>query len=583
MTLPPCISFSYSARANSGNSANNSNLLLINTLRQQQQQSRLYSTSTMLRQSEPISPIRSFEPRTATPDRLQRAAKESSKPEEDAHFQNKNDEREMEDNAARMLLQLSNIVSKEISSDSGCIARDNSRDMIHKSEESQMEVGMHQSFKRFRTTDRHISSIGMTSPSISIPKSIEIHKNDWEYSYHASTSTNSLKNNGIPHVVFATNPKSFSNLSSQLSSNILSQNSSFERIAPRNGRKRFRTVSIAGDEFIPEERELSPMLVPLSSPLSSKDVSYSYPLNETPPHIPRHLPQLCQHSLVFEKREIEREALRRALLGDGPGAKVLSKVLAASDATAAAAMITPVPEQPRLVLTIPNPSSSNNNASTIGLEGCNMFSDISSMIRGDSGKDRKGSFPLELPPLLMNPKKNTSKPTVGAATRFAKPSKRVASLAAKSTALTRKATTKKNQPVQGPRSKKKDISKKQQRQKLTGKKFSWKAYPELEEFLIDNREEYLSYSARNYTIEQRDYNNRLTSRLLEHAENSGYPTLFENCAFSAVRDRIRSYYKSYVQSFKRRKERQQQQERLKNLEISYQQQDRINKIGMSYM
>jgi hypothetical protein len=90
---------------------------------------------------------------------------------------------------------------------------------------------------------------------------------------------------------------------------------------------------------------------------------------------------------------------------------------------------------------------------------------------------------------------------------------------------------------------------------------------ELEKFLITNREQYLSYSAKNYTIEQRDYNNRLTSRLLEHAEASGYSTLFESCAFSAVRDRIRSYYKSYVQSFKRRKERQEQQERLKKLEI----------------
>lgn len=91
---------------------------------------------------------------------------------------------------------------------------------------------------------------------------------------------------------------------------------------------------------------------------------------------------------------------------------------------------------------------------------------------------------------------------------------------------------------------------------------------ELEEFLITNREEYLSFSARNYTIEQRDYNNRLTSRLLEHAEANGYSNLFASCAFSAVRDRIRSYYKSYVQSFKRRRERQEQQDRLKKLEIN---------------
>jgi len=93
---------------------------------------------------------------------------------------------------------------------------------------------------------------------------------------------------------------------------------------------------------------------------------------------------------------------------------------------------------------------------------------------------------------------------------------------------------------------------------------------ELEEFLIENREEYLSFSAKNYTIEQRDYNNRLTSRLLEHADANGYSALFKSCAFSAVRDRIRSYYKSYVQSFKRRKERQEQQERIKQLEMQCQ-------------
>lgn len=105
------------------------------------------------------------------------------------------------------------------------------------------------------------------------------------------------------------------------------------------------------------------------------------------------------------------------------------------------------------------------------------------------------------------------------------------------------------------------------RQGHNGKKFSWKAYPELEDFFIRNREEYLSYSAKNYTIEQRDYNNRLTARLLDHAKDSGYPELFENSAFASVRDRIRSYYKSYVQSFKRRRERQQRQQQLKQKQL----------------
>ncbi|KAG7338475.1 hypothetical protein IV203_011105, partial [Nitzschia inconspicua] len=45
------------------------------------------------------------------------------------------------------------------------------------------------------------------------------------------------------------------------------------------------------------------------------------------------------------------------------------------------------------------------------------------------------------------------------------------------------------------------------------KKFSWKNYPEWEAFLIANREEYLRHSALNYTVQQKQYNNRLTERL----------------------------------------------------------------------
>lgn len=440
--------------------------------------------------------------------------------------------------------------------------------------------------KRFHASDRNVSSVGITSPFVSIPKSIEIHKRGWEDSLVASREQKPVENKGIPPVVIASNSNSFTNLSSQITSNILSQSNCFDSIAPRSEMNRFRTVSLAGDEIAPEDRELSPLLVPLSSPLSSKDVSYSYSLNDTPPRIQSNHPQFRQHPLALEKREIEDEAIRRALNGCGPGAETaLSMALAASDVSAVAALITPVPEQPRPVVTVPI----INNKSKIGLETSNTFAGIGSMIRRGPSEDRKGPYPLEIPPLLMNPKKKTEV-KMASASRFSQPSKRVASLAGKPAALTRKATTNKSQPTHSPRSKKKPIIKKPQRQKHTGKKFSWKAYPELEEFLIENREEYLSYSAKNYTIEQRDYNNRLTSRLLEHAKNSGYPTLFENCPFSAVRDRIRSYYKSYVQSFKRRKERQQQQERLKKLELSFQQhectkkqQESVNNIGMSYM
>jgi len=84
------------------------------------------------------------------------------------------------------------------------------------------------------------------------------------------------------------------------------------------------------------------------------------------------------------------------------------------------------------------------------------------------------------------------------------------------------------------------------------RKFSWKNYPELESFLIANREEYLRHSALNYTIQQKQYNNRLTERLLELASRHGY--VFDEDAFTfvTVRDRIRCYYKSYVQSSKKR-------------------------------
>lgn len=84
------------------------------------------------------------------------------------------------------------------------------------------------------------------------------------------------------------------------------------------------------------------------------------------------------------------------------------------------------------------------------------------------------------------------------------------------------------------------------------KKFSWKNYPELEEFLIANREEYLRHSTLNYTMQQKKYNNCLTERMVKLASEHGY--MFDETEFSfvTVRDRIRCYYKSYVQSMKKR-------------------------------
>mmetsp|Transcript_2555 Transcript_2555/g.5381 ORF Transcript_2555/g.5381 Transcript_2555/m.5381 type:complete len:386 (+) Transcript_2555:205-1362(+) len=84
------------------------------------------------------------------------------------------------------------------------------------------------------------------------------------------------------------------------------------------------------------------------------------------------------------------------------------------------------------------------------------------------------------------------------------------------------------------------------------KKFSWKNYPELEAFLVANREEYLRHSALNYTIQQKKYNNRLTERLLDLAAQHQYVFNEEEFNFVTVRDRIRCFYKSYVQSSKKR-------------------------------
>ena len=86
------------------------------------------------------------------------------------------------------------------------------------------------------------------------------------------------------------------------------------------------------------------------------------------------------------------------------------------------------------------------------------------------------------------------------------------------------------------------------------RKFSWKNYPALESYLVKHREEYLQYSSElNYTAEQKRYNNTLTQGLLDLAEEEGY--LFEDFTFAAIRDRIRCYYKSYVQATKKKKKR----------------------------
>lgn len=69
-------------------------------------------------------------------------------------------------------------------------------------------------------------------------------------------------------------------------------------------------------------------------------------------------------------------------------------------------------------------------------------------------------------------------------------------------------------------------------------KFSWKSFPELEQFLIGHRAKYLQFSSEhNYTRNQKAYNNKLTQDLIVLATASGY--VFEGFTFAAIRDRIR--------------------------------------------
>jgi hypothetical protein len=75
---------------------------------------------------------------------------------------------------------------------------------------------------------------------------------------------------------------------------------------------------------------------------------------------------------------------------------------------------------------------------------------------------------------------------------------------------------------------------------------------QLEGFLIANRDEYLKHSSKNYTMEQKQYNNWLTERLMDVAAKHHYVFDKEDFNFVAIRDRIRCYYKSYVQTARKR-------------------------------
>ena len=83
-------------------------------------------------------------------------------------------------------------------------------------------------------------------------------------------------------------------------------------------------------------------------------------------------------------------------------------------------------------------------------------------------------------------------------------------------------------------------------------KWAWKDYPELEAFLVANRDDYLRHSAMRYTPQQKQFNNHLTDGLLAVAHRHNYVFHRDDFDFAAIRDRIRCYYKSYVQSNKKK-------------------------------
>ena len=83
-------------------------------------------------------------------------------------------------------------------------------------------------------------------------------------------------------------------------------------------------------------------------------------------------------------------------------------------------------------------------------------------------------------------------------------------------------------------------------------RFAFDPYAQLERFLIENRDDYLEHSSRNYTIAQKQFNNHLTEELLKVAEKHNYVFDPDEFNFVAIRDRIRCYYKSYVQTIRKR-------------------------------
>jgi hypothetical protein len=75
---------------------------------------------------------------------------------------------------------------------------------------------------------------------------------------------------------------------------------------------------------------------------------------------------------------------------------------------------------------------------------------------------------------------------------------------------------------------------------------------QLEKFLIEHRSEYLKYSSMNYTAEQKKYNNWLTNQVLQLAAENNFEFDPQEFNFVGIRDRVRCYYKSYVQTMRKK-------------------------------
>ena len=444
MTFPPCFP-SYSTRSNFvGNSVPGSNRLFLDTMaRHQQQQTRLFSTFADRQQyrQQHHPPMRPFEFRPATPELLPEEANKDTTPDllpEETHeptitstrtnttTPSNHQEDTMEGNAVRMLLELSKIVSKEISADSGCISREQNS--------NQDCVKEHQ--------DRVGSNLNPTT----IPKSIEFKREDFNPSLQVSTNTSSHENlaREPSHVVLGNTQDSLSLPPTTASS----PNSGFQIFRGNSERisLRHRTVSVGCEDIIPEDkREHSPLFLPHASPLPSKDLGTSFDLAHASPPGPSSIQtSLRQHPLLLDRKELGNEAIRRALEGA---------------VASGAVMVTPVPEKARPILSFSNPTTNTNIVPSIDTttHRCLAFNDSNSNL--DGMVHESCQQPLVAPHLLFQANNDSNKPK--------RPAKQ-----------TRKAN-KKQQPAHAPRPSKKKTqpNKKQARQKYSGKKFSWKAYP----------------------------------------------------------------------------------------------------------